>query len=115
MTAPSQRTFLLGLGAQKAGTAWMHRYLESSPQCDPGFRKEYHVWDAVDLPSGLDCDTGLPLGPCVRADITGTFVARKRGFDRPESAAFTGRVHVLDIGVPRRLLADSAGVGKPEA
>ena len=44
--------FLLGLGAQKAGTAWMHRYLESSPQCDPGFRKEYHVWDAVDLPSG---------------------------------------------------------------
>jgi len=45
-------TFLLGLGAQKAGTAWLHRYLESSPQCDPGFRKEYHVWDAVDLPSG---------------------------------------------------------------
>ena len=45
-------TFLLGLGAQKAGTAWMHRYLESSPQCDPGFRKEYHVWDALDLPSG---------------------------------------------------------------
>lgn len=48
----TSRTFLLGLGAQKAGTAWMHRYLESSPQCDPGFRKEYHVWDAVDLPSG---------------------------------------------------------------
>lgn len=45
-------TFLLGLGAQKAGTAWMHRYLESSPECDPGFRKEYHVWDALDLPSG---------------------------------------------------------------
>lgn len=45
-------TFLLGVGAQKAGTAWVHRYLESSPQCDPGFRKEYHVWDAVDLPSG---------------------------------------------------------------
>jgi hypothetical protein len=48
----SAGTFLLGVGAQKAGTAWMHRYLESSPQCDPGFRKEYHVWDAVDLPSG---------------------------------------------------------------
>jgi NAD(P)H-hydrate epimerase len=68
---------------------------------------------AVDLPSGLDCDTGLPLGPCVRADVTGTFVARKRGFDRPESMAFTGRVHVLDIGVPRRLLAECEGV--PEA
>jgi hypothetical protein len=46
------RTFLLGVGCQKGGTAWMHRYLESSPQCDPGFRKEYHVWDALDLPSG---------------------------------------------------------------
>ncbi len=50
--ATASGTFLLGLGAQKAGTAWMHRYLESSAQCDPGFRKEYHVWDALDLPSG---------------------------------------------------------------
>jgi hypothetical protein len=45
-------TFLLGVGCQKGGTAWMHRYLEASPQCDPGFRKEYHVWDGLDLPSG---------------------------------------------------------------
>ena len=59
---------------------------------------------AVDLPSGLDCDTGRPLGPCVRADVTGTFVARKIGFDRPGSDAFTGVVHVLDIGVPQALV-----------
>lgn len=59
---------------------------------------------AVDLPSGLDCDSGPPLGSCVRADITGTFVARKVGFDRPGAEAFTGAVHVLDIGVPRALL-----------
>ena len=45
-------TFLLGVGCQKGGTAWLHRYLEGSPQCDPGFRKEYHVWDALDLPAG---------------------------------------------------------------
>src|SRR3954451_14413565 len=45
-------TFLLGVGCQKGGTAWLHRYLEASPQCDPGFRKEYHVWDALDLESG---------------------------------------------------------------
>jgi NAD(P)H-hydrate epimerase len=61
---------------------------------------------AVDLPSGLDCDTGRPLGPCVRADVTGTFVARKIGFDAPGADEFTGAVHVLDIGVPLRLLAD---------
>lgn len=52
MTADLSGTFLLGVGCQKGGTAWMHRYLESSPQCDPGFRKEYHVWDGLDLPSG---------------------------------------------------------------
>ena len=34
---------------------------------------------AVDIPSGLDCDTGVPLGPTVRAQHTVTFVAAKRG------------------------------------
>jgi NAD(P)H-hydrate epimerase len=61
---------------------------------------------AVDLPSGLDCDTGRPPGPCVRADVTATFVARKAGFDQPGADAFTGRVHVCDIGAPHRLLAE---------
>ena len=46
------------------------------------------------------------LGPCVRADVTATFVARKAGFDRPGTERFTGVVHVCDIGVPRRLLCD---------
>ncbi|MCY7395603.1 MAG: sulfotransferase [Nocardioides sp.] len=52
MSESSVGTFLLGVGCQKGGTAWMHRYLESSAQCDPGFRKEYHVWDGLDLASG---------------------------------------------------------------
>ena len=59
---------------------------------------------AVDLPSGLDCDTGEPLDPCVRADHTATFVARKVGFERTVSQEWTGTVHVIDIGVPRGLL-----------
>ncbi len=54
---------------------------------------------AVDIPSGLDCDTGLPLGPCVRAAHTATFVAMKKGFIQPGARKWTGRVHVLDIGV----------------
>jgi NAD(P)H-hydrate epimerase len=61
---------------------------------------------ALDLPSGLDCDTGKPLAHCVRATATATFVARKRGFDAPGAADYTGQVYVVDIGVPRRLLAD---------
>lgn len=59
---------------------------------------------AVDIPSGLDCDTGQPLGTCMRATITGTFVSRKLGFDHPDAAFWTGKVHVLDIGVPKALL-----------
>lgn len=64
---------------------------------------------AVDLPSGMDCNTGQPLGACVRADHTATFVARKVGFDTPGAEQFTGQVHVIDIGVPKRLLMDILG------
>jgi NAD(P)H-hydrate epimerase len=55
---------------------------------------------AVDIPSGLDCDTGRPFGATVRADYTVTFAAQKTGFANPESRAWTGLVHLADIGVP---------------
>ena len=42
-------TFVLGLGAQKAGTTWLHAYLAASPAHAPGLRKEYHVLDAIDV------------------------------------------------------------------
>jgi sulfotransferase family protein len=45
------RTFVLGAGAQKAGTTWMYRYLAKSPEFAKGYRKEYHVFDALDLAS----------------------------------------------------------------
>ena len=59
---------------------------------------------SVDLPSGLNCDTGQTDGFCVRADITATFVALKTGFDHPVARGFLGKVHVIDIGVPLALL-----------
>ena len=64
-----------------------------------------HPVFSVDTPSGLDCNTGRPLGSCIKATVTGTFVARKVGFDAPTAAAWLGRVEVLDIGVPQLLLA----------
>lgn len=60
---------------------------------------------AVDIPSGMDCDTGDRPGACVRADATATFVAAKPGFAAPGAQAFTGAVHVLGIGAPAALLA----------
>jgi NAD(P)H-hydrate epimerase len=59
---------------------------------------------AVDLPSGLDCDTGEPLGPCIQATQTVTLVAEKIGFANPKAAAFLGRVTVGDIGCPPELV-----------
>ncbi len=55
---------------------------------------------AIDLPSGLDADTGRPANATVEADLTITMVARKAGFDAPGAERFTGRVIVVDIGAP---------------
>jgi NAD(P)H-hydrate epimerase len=59
---------------------------------------------ALDLPSGLDADTGQPLGAAVRAQATVTFAAAKLGFAAPGADAYTGPVTVVDIGVPRAIL-----------
>jgi NAD(P)H-hydrate epimerase len=59
---------------------------------------------SVDLPSGLDCDTGEALGPCVRATTTVTFVAEKAGFANAASREYTGEIIVGDIGCPRELI-----------
>ena len=59
---------------------------------------------AVDLPSGMDCDSGLSLGEhCVRAQRTVTFVAEKWGFAHPWSRQYTGKISVADIGCPKEL------------
>ena len=46
---------------------------------------------AVDIPSGLDCDSGKPLGPTVRAEHTVTFVAPKLGFAAPGASEWVWR------------------------
>ena len=63
---------------------------------------------AVDIPSGLDADTGAATGPTVRATHTATVVAPKKGFALPGAEAWLGRVHIVGMGAPRELL-DSAG------
>lgn len=67
---------------------------------------------AVDVPSGLDCDTGIPADPTVHADHTCTFVAEKIGFRNPMAQVCLGKVHVVDIGAPRKLF-ESLFVSEP--
>jgi NAD(P)H-hydrate epimerase len=63
---------------------------------------------AVDIPSGLDSDSGMPLGIAVRACHTATVAALKKGFLQRSAAEWLGRVHLIDLGVPR-VLFNTAG------
>ncbi len=67
---------------------------------------------AVDLPSGLDCDSGETLGECVRATVTATFVAKKTGFDSPAAQPCLGEIEVISIGAPSQIAA-SLAAGHP--
>jgi len=59
---------------------------------------------SLDLPSGLDADSGQPLGAAVRARATTTFVTPKLGFSAPGASVYTGEVVVVDLGLPARWL-----------
>lgn len=64
---------------------------------------------AVDIPSGMDADTGRPLGGCVKAKATVTLAAPKKCFFTPEGRRLSGNVFVADIGIPRSLLKRKGG------
>ena len=64
---------------------------------------------AVDLPSGLDCDTGVTAKHTIRAAHTCTFVAAKPGLLVESAKPYVGQLHVLDIGAPRKLIDEVAG------
>ena len=68
---------------------------------------------AIDLPSGLDCDTGIAARHTIRAAQTCTFVTAKPGFFVPGAEQYVGRLHVLDIGAPRQVI-EKVLAGKDE-
>ena len=67
---------------------------------------------AVDLPSGLDSDSGVAYSPCVRADVTVTFTLPKAGLLTADGPRVSGNVSVADIGIPNEALA-AIGVKAP--
>lgn len=62
---------------------------------------------SVDIPSGLDASTGLPLGAAVKAFATATFGFLKVGCVIERGPELTGRLEVIDIGIPPGLVASS--------
>jgi NAD(P)H-hydrate epimerase len=55
---------------------------------------------AVDIPSGLNADTGQPCGACIRAQSTATFGLAKIAHFTYPGAGYTGSLEIIDIGIP---------------
>lgn len=65
---------------------------------------------AVDLPSGLDADTGTAHGNVVLADVTVTFGLPKHGLVQQQALDFVGSLKVADIGIPSGYVDETPGV-----
>lgn len=59
---------------------------------------------AIDVPTGMDCDSGEVSDDAFRANETITFVAEKKAMTLPSTHKFVGKIHVVSIGAPRCLL-----------
>lgn len=64
---------------------------------------------ALDVPSGLDADSGFAPGAVVRADATITFIADKRGLHTGSAANYVGDVVLDSLGLPRDVYANAPG------
>jgi len=60
---------------------------------------------SVDLPSGLNSDTGQSCGACICATATATFAFAKTGHMIYPGAAYTGNLKIVDIGIPPHIVA----------
>ncbi|MGZ5052390.1 MAG: NAD(P)H-hydrate dehydratase [Methylobacter sp.] len=61
---------------------------------------------AVDIPSGLNADTGNAMGCAVKADCTVTFIGLKQGLFTGQAAEFCGAIYYAQLGVPGDVLAE---------
>lgn len=93
---------LLGTGAQgvpRGPVAAAIRYIRERAD------RAYVV--AIDIPSGLDADTGEAQGEAVPADLTVTMALPKLGMVAPAALPYLGTVQVVDIGVPPAFVAEA--------
>ena len=79
-------------------------YLQKAREFREHIRSQSPLFVALDMPSGLDSDSAMLIGPAVKADLTVTFTAPKRANVMPPAAGFNGELIVANIGSPLRLL-----------
>lgn len=90
---------MLGSGARGTPRAPLDRWIELANAASA--RRI-----AIDIPTGLDADSGEAAPVTFQAQHTLTFVARKPGFERPEAKKVLGEVHVMPIGIPLELVEE---------
>ncbi|MDO9124434.1 MAG: NAD(P)H-hydrate epimerase, partial [Deltaproteobacteria bacterium] len=61
---------------------------------------------AIDIPSGLNANTGKPLGAAIRATLTVTFGLPKVGLLISPGTDYAGTLKVIDIGIPKNLVEE---------
>jgi NAD(P)H-hydrate epimerase len=61
---------------------------------------------AIDIPSGLDANTGKPFGTAVRASLTITFGLPKIGHVISPGLDYVGKLKLVDIGLPKKLVEE---------
>lgn len=84
---------LFGTGLDRDVEGWRRDVIEMLNRCEaPTF--------AIDLPSGIDADTGAVLGVAIEAALTATMAGHKRGLWQVPGRQHAGEVVCLDIGVP---------------
>lgn len=90
---------MLGSGARGTPRAPLDRWIELANAASA-------ERIAIDIPSGLDAESGQPAPVSFRADHTLSFVAHKPGFHQPQARAYLGEITVLPIGIPNQLVEE---------
>jgi ADP-dependent NAD(P)H-hydrate dehydratase / NAD(P)H-hydrate epimerase len=105
---------LLGIGGRgglREPFAGLARLAEQARHgAQPGLPRTGATVVAVDLPSGIDADTGTVEGPAMRADVTVTFGAIKPGLLIDPGAGHAGTVELVDIGLRPYLEGEPAAL-----
>ncbi|MGH9740541.1 MAG: NAD(P)H-hydrate dehydratase [Candidatus Acidiferrales bacterium] len=92
---------LLGTGVRGSVEGILRRAIDTMNAREPGIPVI-----SIDIPSGLNADTGEVAGTAVRADFTVTFTAPKLGFFLGAAAEYQGQLIVRQIGSPPKLIEE---------
>jgi len=92
---------ILGTGLKSEVRGFFRDLIEFINHCG-------HPVFAVDVPSGLNSDSGQVCGTCIRADATATFAFGKTGHFVHPGAELRGALRIVDIGIPPHIAAEVA-------